>query len=195
MLAEMRDIAVGADEVTAQLVAKLDDRFEVAKRHGVTRRRLRNYLARVRQGEPGPASGEQEPGRDEEASWRNKLSAHRRRQVSVAEILEKTFGLFAESKPELWERRAYLMLVGQVYERLATNEDELSTDELIKLGKALAENRRVEARRRDGADDGTEDDNRSAKPGEMPESLAESVRQIYGTTLQPVVRNAGGDAE
>ncbi len=195
VLAEMRDIAVDADEVTAQLVAKLDDRFEVAKRHGVTRRRLRNYLARVRQGEPGPTSGEQEPGRDEEASWRNKLSAHRRRQVSVAEILEKTFGLFAESKPELWERRAYLMLVGQVYERLATNEDELSTDELIKLGKALAENRRVEARRRDGTDDGTEDDNRSVKPGEMPESLAESVRQIYGTTLQPVVRNAGGDAE
>ncbi len=197
VLAEMRVIAAGADKITTQLVAELDERFDVAKRHGVTQRRLRNYLTRVRQDPSEPvsaASGEHKPGLDEETSWQNKLSAHRRRQVSVAEILDNTFGRFAESKPELWEHRAYLMLVGQVYERLATSEDELSTDELIKLGKALAENRRVDARVRDDADGKTEDDNCSVKPGEMPESLAKSVRQIYGTDLAPIVRSADGDA-
>ena len=79
-------------------------------------------------------------------TWKGKVRDYHRRQASVAAILDQTLGLFAKSDPRLWERRAYLMLVGLVYERLATNEKEISTDDLVTLAKVLAENRRAEAR-------------------------------------------------
>ena len=100
------------------------------------------------------------------------------------------FGQFAESSPELWDRRAYLMLVGLVYERLATNEAELSTADLVALSKVLAENRRAEAqsRKQTVADDGSQD---SASPSdELPEHFAETVRQVYGTNFQMPDRSA-----
>ncbi|MDO8630534.1 MAG: hypothetical protein Q7R41_08570, partial [Phycisphaerales bacterium] len=40
------------------------------------------------------------------------IGAFRRRQASVAVILDRTFGSMAKCNPELWERRAYLMLMG-----------------------------------------------------------------------------------
>lgn len=70
-----------------------------------------------------------------------KTADFRQRQVSVAAILDETFGELAKCDPDLWERRAYLMLIGLVYEKLATCESTLPTDELISLAKALAENR------------------------------------------------------
>ncbi len=107
------------------------------------------------------------------------LVAFRQRQASVAAILDETFGRLAESDPELWERRAYLMLMGTVYERLAGGSADIPTDELIALAKALAENRRVEARSRD-------EKNESASPttptnGVLPDRFGDIVRQIYGT--------------
>ena len=47
-----------------------------------------------------------------------KTAEFRRRQVSVAAILDETFGELAKCDPDLWERRAYLMLIGLVYEKL-----------------------------------------------------------------------------
>lgn len=107
------------------------------------------------------------------------LTRHRRRQTSVAAILNRTFGRLAECRPELWERRAYLMLMGTVYERLASGPEDIGTDELIALAKALAENRRVEARVRD---EQTESASDGVEPGE-PKPIAESVRELYGTNF------------
>jgi len=115
--------------------------------------------------------------------WEGKVRAHRCRQASVASILNRTFGRFAKSNPELWERRAYLMLVGLMYERLAVNEKEISTDELTALSKALAEQRRAEAQARDGR--GAETDQAENRDGELPQDFAEVVRQVYGTNFQP----------
>ena len=117
------------------------------------------------------------------------LASHRLRQASVSAILDATFGAWAESNPELWERRAYLLLVGLVYERLATNEDEVSTDELIKLGKALAENRRADARTRksraddDGHSDATDDKSDPDSNGKLPTRFADLIRQVYGAKV------------
>ncbi len=115
--------------------------------------------------------------------WEGKVRAHRCRQASVAKILSRTFGQFAKSNPELWERRAYLMLVGLMYERLAVNEQEISTDELTALSRALAEQRRAEAQARDGR--GAETDQAENRDGALPQDFADIVRQVYGTNFQP----------
>ncbi|MEK6799417.1 MAG: hypothetical protein AABZ12_10660 [Planctomycetota bacterium] len=108
-----------------------------------------------------------------------KLEAHRERQAMVAKILDATFGQWASIHPDLWERRAYLMLVGMVYERLATSEAELSTSELVALAKALAENRRVEARAEAKTRDDAENET-PAEPAELPSGFGQVVRNVYG---------------
>jgi hypothetical protein len=109
------------------------------------------------------------------------IGAFRRRQASVAAILDGTFGRLAESHPDLWERRAYLMLMGTVYERLAAGPEDIPTDELIALAKALAENRRVEARSRDAKTDPDAAGVRGG--GDLPERFGGIVRQLYGTNF------------
>jgi len=123
------------------------------------------------------------PQSETKEGWKGKVQAHRQRQATVARILNRTFGRFAKSNPELWERRAYLMLVGLMYERLAVNEKEISTDELTALSKALAEQRRAEAQARDGR--GVETNDAENRDGELPQGFAEVVRQVYGTNFQP----------
>ena len=112
------------------------------------------------------------------------VRAHRRRQASVAALLDQTFGQWAECNPDLWERRAYLMLVGLVYERLATNEKELPTEELVTLAKILAENRRADSRVRDNHRAQKTDGASSPGTGELPDRFGDIVRQVYGTNLQ-----------
>ena len=116
--------------------------------------------------------------------WHHRLANHRRRQASVSSILDETFGQLAACSPDLWERRAYLMLVGLVYERLALHEDEISTEELISLSKALAENRRVELNQRKlrQGDDTTEV--RPSGDEKLPKHFADSVRQVYGLDVE-----------
>ena len=116
--------------------------------------------------------------------WNGKIRAHRRRQASVAAILDQTLGELAKSNPDLWERRAYLMLVGLVYERLATNEDEISTEELVTLAKVLAENRRVEARTRESDCTHDSQDRSSERARPLPGHFADIVQQVYGTNVQ-----------
>lgn len=121
---------------------------------------------------------------DETKTYDVRISAHRRRMASVGAFLTETFGRFGESNPDLWDRRAYLMIVGLVYERLVTNESELSTDELVALSKILAESRRAEAqsRKTHASDNGAAD--KASPTGELPENFAETVRQVYGTNFQ-----------
>ena len=112
------------------------------------------------------------------------LQAHRERQVSVAKILDATFGPLAECNTGLWDRRAYLMFVGMVYERLAYGEKEIATDELAALAKILAECRRGAGSRESG--EGSRDAGEDAAPrsGQLPEQFASAVRQVYGTNFQ-----------
>ncbi len=118
--------------------------------------------------------------------WQEKVQAHRKRQASVATILNRTFGRFAKSHPDLWERRAYLMLVGVMYQWLAANEKEVSTDELVSLSKMLAEQRRAEAQSHDGGEKETE---ATGGRGELPGDFGEAVKQIYGTNFQAPSEN------
>ena len=134
------------------------------------------------------------PPGSQHGQWNEKVQVHRRRQASVAAVLDQTFGRLAKSSPELWERRAYLMLVGLVYERLATNENEIPSEELIALAKVLAENRRAEARVLENyrLKDATASE--SPPTGELPDHFAELVRQVYGTNFQnPGMKEDGGD--
>ncbi len=117
-------------------------------------------------------------------TWQGKVRDHHRRQASVAAILDQTLGHFAKSDPRLWERRAYLMLVGLVYERLATNEEEISTDDLVTLAKVLAENRRAEARAQGNHRISETPESLQSSTGKLPDHLADVVRQVYGTHLQ-----------
>ncbi len=118
-------------------------------------------------------------------TWSAKVRRYRRRQASVASILDGLFGRLADCSPELWERRAYLMLVGLVYERLALDEDEIPTEELVKLAKVLAENRRIEAKLQQATKDSTPDKEDEAAKGDLPDRFADVVRQVYGTNFQP----------
>lgn len=122
-------------------------------------------------------------GNTTDEDWQHRLANHRRRQASVSTILDQTFGQLAQCGPELWERRAYLMLVGLVYERLALHEDEISTEELISLSKALAENRRVELNQRKLRQGDDTAEAHTSGDGKLPKHFADTVRQIYG--LEP----------
>jgi len=154
-----------ARSLTDVVISRIDQRFELRQKYAISRPGLTRFLRRLRNPDVPTA---------------HRVAAQRRRQGSISVILNKTFGKFAKSNPELWERRAYLMLVGLLYERLATNEKEISTEELVSLSKMLAENRRVEARSRDGRAD-------PASPGigdeGLPEEFEDAVRRVYGTNL------------
>jgi len=121
--------------------------------------------------------------------WDEKIRAHRERQASVSAILNQTFSQHGKNNPDLWERKAYLMLVGLVYEKLATREDELSTNELVALAKVLAENRRVEVRSRSNPGEHYGDQNHRNHTGKLPEGIVDTVRQLYGVDLQIPTRN------
>jgi hypothetical protein len=182
VLAALGEVARSRETISAKLLRDLDRRFSLVAEYGVSVRRLRSFLERVRRQEAGRK--DLTPGEEPAAEgWRDKLRAHRRRQASVASILDATFGRLGDCDPALWERRAYLMLVGLVYERLATNEEELATEELVSLAKVLAEHRRIDARA--GVGDSREHSSTDRKPGEgeLPEHFADLVRQVYGTNL------------
>ena len=185
--------------ITPALVTRLDRRFHIAEQYGVSKRRLHTYLQRVRANDkPANQSTTRttrhgEPS-DDRSPWRDKVHAHRRRQVSVAAILDQTFGHLAGCNPDLWERRAYLMLIGSVYERLATTEHEISNEELVSLAKVLAENRRAESRLHPHRHPSHQSPSDSAGTSELPKQFADVVRQVYGTNFQmPTDQNEKAD--
>ena len=126
---------------------------------------------------------------------REVVASHRLRQASVAAILDQLFGPFGASDPKLWERRAYLLLVGSVYERLATDA-ELGTDELVKLARVLAESRRSKSSK---VSSRSEDDEAAAITsgakgnGRLPDRFADMVRDLYGATVGDDQKSTTGD--
>lgn len=185
--AELRQSVSAATAITSPLIAELDRRLAIATQYGVSRRRLSSYLRRLHAAnkrQPDSRGHSTDRSTPSEETWRTAVRSHRRRQATVAAVLDQTFGRLAECKPELWERRAYLMLVGLVYERLATNEQEISTDELVALAKILAENRRAEARlRQDRRPHESSPPTPPSGNGKLPDRFADVVRQVYGATL------------
>ena len=116
--------------------------------------------------------------------WPDRLKAHRHRQHSVAAILDALFGPLDQCKPELWGKRAYCMLVGIIYERLASNEHQIETDELVTLAKILAENRRSDSKAVEV--EGKHNPESAKRPtGKLPDNMAAIVRRIYGTNFDP----------
>ncbi len=200
LLGSLRAIAEGEEAIDAPLAARLDRQFQIEVRYGVSRRRVRRYLERLRAAANEVEDREAEAARDVEDegegrtcarcrgasggsgqtgdAYVRKLADRRQRQGSVATILDKTLGEAARDKPELWDRRAYLMLVGLIHARLSAKD--VSTEEVVKLAKALAENRRAEASAtkqepRDGPGTLSE-----VRTGDLPARFADVVRQVYG---------------
>jgi hypothetical protein len=66
--------------------------------------------------------------------------------LSIAAELDLAFGPISDKNVHLWEHRTYLLLIGIIHQRLAAGEADLEIQDLIALAKALAENRRVQAR-------------------------------------------------
>ena len=188
VIAALGEAARSRAPITAKLLQDLDGRFSIAERYGVSARRLRTFIERGRR---RSAESKDHPCGEasSEEGWSEKLRAHRRRQASVASILDATFGRLGDCDPSLWERRAYLMLVGLVYERLATNEEELATEELVSLARVLAEHRRIDARA--GTAESKQESAPGIKPagGNLPDHFADVVRQIYGTDFQGPARS------
>lgn len=104
---------------------------------------------------------------------------HRAHQACVASILDNVFGPLAKMDPRLWDRRAYHMLVGTLYQRLVAIEGTVSIDELVTLAKALAESRRAESGGRDRRPI-TEESLSPALRSSLPGEFGTIVRRIYG---------------
>ena len=173
--AAIRERLQQADGMTAELVDEITRQHELDTTYGLSKHRVRNFLSRL-QAAAGDAP--------KPASWEGQLRAHRARQASVASILDATFGKLAQCSPDLWGYRAYLMLIGLVYDRLATDERDISTDELVALAKVIAENRRLEVRLREMAGESETDTPPTPAEQHLPERLRDAVRQVYGTNLQ-----------
>ena len=181
---ELRRVAGLVTPITPEVVEELDRRFSLTRQHGVSRRRLGNYVRRLqrsKESEPGSA-GSSSPCA-QRAAPEETLQDRRTRQAHVAEILQVTFGDLASCNPELWDRRAYLMLVGLVYERLAVGEEEISTEEVVALAKVLSESRRIALKANEAVQAGDENGKNNGRRGPLPNRFAEVVRQVYGTNF------------
>ncbi len=180
VVTSLRGIARSGKPITPGLIRQVDREYEINEKYGLSRRRLRTFLTK----ESAPTEVEDTGDQcvTPEDSWPDKVRSHRQRQASTASILDALFGPLADCDPKLWEQRAYLVLLGTVYERLAA-ADELSPKEIADLGKVLAEHRRVDERTR--AADAKQDAAPTSHPpdGKLPEHFADVVRQVYGTNF------------
>lgn len=180
----LRVRVAAVDSITAERVRAIDEEFQITRSYGVPRRRLKSLLQRLAQRADGRPDGLRTSASGvNRADWRKRLGRHRRRQASVASILDSLFGRLADCDPELWERRAYLMVIGMVYERLATSEKDLSDESLLKLARALAQQRRggSAAIKRTRSDPREGEAAADSTDGRMPERFARLIRQVYGT--------------
>ena len=190
IVTELREIAASDRPITSAVAGELAARHDLHARYGVTPRRLLNCLRRWRQQELSAASRLPEDGAPVSAPSNQRLREFRQRQASITSILESCFGDAATCKPELWERRAYLMVIGLVYERLASSEEDLPTAELATLAKVLVDARRALGERPKEAEKVVQPIETTQPPGELPEPFCEAVRRVYGTNLRSPTETA-----
>ncbi len=114
--------------------------------------------------------------------------AIRERQSVAATVIAERFGPFAESHPERWAHRVFLLIVGKVYEHLVLRK-KISPKEFIELTKTLVESCKMDGKQNEASPkqkhDRREDEaaNGPALSG-VVEGLEQIVRQLYGTNLQ-----------
>lgn len=168
------------DRISRLLVQKFDGEHDICETYHVNHNQFQRYLKRlqlrlVKQKKPKTTKD-----KSTEKQSGEQLQARRERQAEISDVLQKIFGNIADLEPRLWSHRAFLMLMGLTYERLSANENELSTDELVKLTKALGDACRVQPQ--------IKTKNTTAEPGRkeidpLPKKFAEIVRRVYGTNL------------
>lgn len=180
--ASLRDAVRDHGTVDEELVGRVIEAHQLQSTYGLSRRRVRNYLNRLLGKVNGGSTSASSRAGD--ADWRRRVASHRHRQASVASILDATFGRLAECHPDLWDRRAYMMLVGIVYERLALQECDIDNSELTALAKILAEGRRAQGRGSSNVD-GSDPSADGSRNGKLPNRFADVVKQVYGTSFRP----------
>lgn len=121
---------------------------------------------------PAPQAAAAEPG----AGSKQRLA-----QSCVARILEKLVqGGLDGCEPAFWSQRAFWLLAGTIYQRLAVDCEAIETAELVALAKALAENRRAEGH-------ATAPPSSAATPSsggdEAKVELRQLVHELYGLHL------------
>jgi len=119
------------------------------------------------------------------------LAAIRKRQRALAAALDEFYGEFRDNHPDLWNHRAYLMLIGTVYERLVGGSLELPMEELVQLAKVLADQTKVRGAVPVGKENrkkvlpGPERAAAATNDSEVPSHvIAEAIREVYGAVLK-----------
>lgn len=168
------------DRISRILVQKFDGDHDICETYHVNLNQFQHYLKRLQK----RLSKQKKPKttKDESAEKQSgeQLQARRERQAGIATLLQQVFGNLADLDPQLWSHRAFLMLMGLAYEKLSTNENELSTDELVKLTKALGDACRVQPQTKTKKIP-AEPSRKDSQP--LPKNFAEIVRQVYGTNF------------
>ena len=154
---------VSVSEVTVAWLARLDEKFRLRLKYGVTASGLRGLVFRMR------------------AKHGEEIKSLHDRQEWVGKVLKELLGEKGKDNPHLLGQHAYLAMVSVLFERLTTKGKDISTEELAALSKMLAEQRRAEAQSSRGRN---EVEAPAAKgEGELPEDFGEVVKQIYGTNF------------
>ncbi len=113
-----------------------------------------------------------------------RIREHRLRQATISKILKRLYGPLAKCNPKFWEQRTYLLLIGLLYTRLVGKEKRISTNELERLAKMLAEQRRANASSAAKSPESVPSSTVWPAGGEPQSSLADVVREVYGVQLQ-----------
>lgn len=116
-----------------------------------------------------------DPAGQEGDAWAQRVAEHRSRQASVATILEGLAGPLSACRPHLWSKRAWWMLIGLIYERLASDAEGISTGELLTMARVLTESAEGSERKRSGRGK-----SRRARDAALPDV----VRRLYGIELR-----------
>ncbi len=119
----------------------------------------------------------------------------RRRMRSIGRLLREAFGEDREHDPAVVTRDAYRVVVSRIIEALANAKPEISTEELIALSKAVAEQRRLDIARleieRKYPQEVPPNDTDSPGPSRpLPKAFGRVVRDIYGTNLAELQQRA-----
>lgn len=124
------------------------------------------------------------------------ISTYRRRMQLVGELLNAALDelIGARNRSDRLGRAAYLHIIGQVFEALDGLSQAIPLDDLVKLSKIVAEQRRVELNTRKvdpdarRARNGDRPPPAESEPDEpqtrgLPAHFGEIVRQIYGASF------------
>jgi len=113
------------------------------------------------------------------------LTQHRHRQASISAILDAMFGDIARQDTKCWDQRTYLLIVGMIYERLAVDEAEIETSELVALAKILSECRRADTGANKQEQKDNSDQTSETEKGNSPRKIKVVVQDVYGAGYNP----------